>query len=117
MADIKAGSYSVAELLRAADFDLSRAGADYLNGNPDLRRVTVGGLGFDSLEDRLSVPVTADAVDITLDGEVVESLSVKLSDAQKAERAYSFETAADADDSGSSPRLRQSRRSESDNEE
>lgn len=113
MAKIRAGAYTIGEILRTADFDLSRAGADYLDGQPDLRRVTVGGLGFDSLEESLAVPVTADAVDITLDGEVVESLEVTLDDAQKAERTYSFETAADADDVP----VKASRRSDSNNDE
>lgn len=99
MADIKAGGHTVGDILRAAEFDLDdRAGADYLGGKADLRRVTVGGLGFDSVEDKLVIPVTADKVEITLDGEVVSTLSVKLSADQKKERAYSFETAADADD-------------------
>lgn len=102
MADIKAGSCTFGEILRAAGFELSDAGAEYLDGQPDLRRVTVGGLGFDSLEDVVTVPVTADKVDVTLDGEVVKSLSVKLSSEQKKERAYSFATAADADDPNSS---------------
>lgn len=99
MASIKAGYYSVGDVFKAVGFDFGgSAAADYLDGQPDFRRVQVGGLAFDSLDDKITIPVTADVVEITLDGEVVESLDVDLDAAQKKERAYSFSTAADAED-------------------
>lgn len=92
------GIYTIKQLLDIAGFDIQNAGADYNDGNPDHRRVTVGGLGFDGLEDKLAVPATADHVEITLDGVVVGKLPVELkTDAHKAERSYAFEVAADVD--------------------
>ena len=97
MASIKAGSQSIRDILAAANFDFEKeAAADYNDGAPDARRVRVGGLPFDSLDKQVSVPVTADEVEITLDGKKVASLSVELDEKQKEERRYSFDTAADA---------------------
>lgn len=99
MASIKAGSYTVGDVFKSVKFDFEgQAGAEYLEGRPDYRRVQVGGLAFDSLEDKITIPVTADSVEITLDGEVVETLDVDLDATQLKERAYSFSTAADAED-------------------
>jgi hypothetical protein len=98
MADISAGTHSVQEILDAAGFDFNQnAAADYLNGRPDFRRVQIGGLAFDSLDDTIHIPVTADDVLITLDGKDHTVLDVTLDEDQRKERAYSFETAADAD--------------------
>lgn len=99
MASIQAGTYSAKEILDAANFDFYKeAAADYLNGGADYRRVQIGGLGFDSLDDCIVIPVTADTVTITLDAAPHTQLTVDLTPAQREERAYSFETAADADD-------------------
>lgn len=100
MASVKPGIYKVSELLEKADFDFEKeAAADYNNGAPDFRRVQVGGLPFDDLNQTVRVPVTANAVSISLDGEEKASLEVDLSDEedQKA-RAYSFDTALEAED-------------------
>lgn len=98
MASIKAGTYTVGELLQAAKFDFeNKAAADYLNGQPDFRRVQIGGLGFDSLDSVVVVPATADEVLITLDGKKEVVVDVTLDDAQQEERKLAFEIAADAD--------------------
>lgn len=100
MATIQAGLYSVQEILDRAGFNFAeKAAADYLDGAPDYRRVKVGGLSFDNLERQINVPVTADELVITLDGKKAVALDVELDDEQKKLRAYSFETAAEADDS------------------
>lgn len=96
---IAPGSYTTGDLLKKASFDVNQAAADYLDGKPDFRRVTVGGLGFDSLDDRITVPATANTVEVTLDGTIVQTLEVVLkAEKDKAERAYAFEVAADAND-------------------
>lgn len=103
MASIQAGSYTIQEILDHAGFDFrAKAAADYNNGEPDYRRVKVGGLSFDNLEKRINVPVTADELVITLDGKKAVALAVDLDDEQKKERAASFEAAADASDSRTS---------------
>lgn len=96
--NIKPGTYTIDEILRKGDFDFRKeAAADYLNGEPDYRRVKVGGVGFDDLDEKLVVPPTADNVTITLDDDEHTVLGLDLSDEehQKA-REYSFETAAEA---------------------
>jgi hypothetical protein len=99
MASIKAGLYSVDELLKTANFDFEKeSAAEYNGGAPDFRRVKVGGLSFDSLDRQVNVPVTADTVTVTLDGKKVAELSVELDDEQKAERKLSLETAANAEE-------------------
>lgn len=99
MASIQAGTYTIQEVLDAAGFDFAtEAAAEYLKGEPDYRRVKVGGIGFDHLDERLTIPVTADSVVVTLDDVPHTTLDVALTDDQKTERAYSFETAADASD-------------------
>jgi len=95
---IQAGTYTVRELLDRAEFDFEKkAAADYNDGNPDFRRVKIGGLGFDDLDDTVVVPVTADELEITLDGKAETKLTVELDDEQKGLRAYSLLTAAEAD--------------------
>jgi hypothetical protein len=99
MASIKAGTYTLEEIFRKANFDFAdKAAADYNDGNPDYRRVKVGGLGFDSLDEKIVVPVTANELVISLDGESAEVLSVELDEDQRAARSASFEAAADAED-------------------
>ena len=99
MASIRAGRYTVREILRQADFDFAaKAAVDYLNGGADFRRVKIGGLGFDDLDTEMVIPVTADQLEIRLDGAVDVSLDVRLDAEQEAERARSFESAAEASD-------------------
>lgn len=96
---LKAGTYTAGDLMREAGFDFEKeAAADYLQGKPDFRRVRVGGLAFDSLEETVVVPYTANEVVVTLDGKEAAKLAVELDDEQKELRARSFESAADADD-------------------
>lgn len=98
MSNIDAGFHTVQEILQKANFDFnSEAAADYLNGQPDFRRVRIGGLGFDSLDEVLNIPVTTDELLITLDGKDHTLLDVSLNEEQKKARAASFESAADAD--------------------
>jgi hypothetical protein len=98
MANIQAGTYTVQQILEVAGLDFNReAAADYLNGQPDYRRVRVGGLGFDSLEECIVVPVTTDELVVALDGKTHTTLKVTLSSEQQEERDYSFRTAADTD--------------------
>jgi hypothetical protein len=98
MAKIKAGTYTVSELLQRAGVDLhEKAGAEYLDGAPDMRRVKIGGLAFDSTEDVIKVPVTASEVEVTVDGKVDTVLDVELDEDQQKEADASFRDAADAD--------------------
>jgi hypothetical protein len=99
MASIPAGRHTFGDLFRSAGFDFeAKAAADYNNGAPDYRRVKVGGIGFDSLDDVIVVPYTVDTVAITLDGEDDTVLDVTLSEEDKEFRRRSFESAADAND-------------------
>ncbi len=94
MASIQAGSRTIQEILDAAKFDFAaKAAADYNDGQPDFRRVKVGGLGFDSLDKQVTVPPTADVVEITLDGKKEASLDVTLDETQEKERKESFKSA------------------------
>lgn len=96
MAKIKAGTYQVREVLRIAKFDFEKeAAAEYLSGAPDHRRVQIGGLSFDSVDEVVVIPETADSVSISLDGEEAISLSVSLDAEQKKIRDLSFEIAAE----------------------
>lgn len=66
-----------AEVFEAADYDWqSEASVDYGDG-VDRRRVKVGGLGFDDVNDSFRLPSNTTSVDITLDGEVVGSVEVE----------------------------------------
>ena len=77
MANIKVGTYSVQEVFKLAGFDFAKkAAADHLDGAPDYRRVKVGGLGFDDLDKKLSVPEAATELVITVDGEEAVKLTV-----------------------------------------
>jgi hypothetical protein len=68
--------YSIEEVLDEAGFDLAKeAAVDYNDDGVDMRRVKVGGLGFDSTEDTFRV--VGDSLEITLDGEVVATLEVE----------------------------------------
>jgi hypothetical protein len=104
MASIQAGLHSVREILDAASFNLEeKAAADYLDGAVDHRRVKVGGLGFDSADKTIRIPVTADEVEITLDGKKEATLSVDLDEEQKRERSRTLAFAVD--DSRHDPEL------------
>ncbi len=99
MAKIRPGQYTVREVFEAADFDhAEKLAADYNDGGPDFRKVKVGGLDVHSLDDLVSVPVTADTLDISLDGSVDSSLDVELSADDEKARAASFEDASGVDD-------------------
>ncbi len=77
MADIKPGLYSVGELLDAAGVDAqAEAAVDYNESGYDLRRVQVGGLPFDDFDQQVRVPEGSDAVEVTVDQEVVATLNV-----------------------------------------
>lgn len=96
---IKAGFHTVDEILARANFDLAeKAQVDYNPEGVDRRRIKIGGLGFDSGEDVINVPVTADILEITVDGQVDTTLEVELTAEQKKLRVYSFETAAEANE-------------------
>lgn len=107
MASVRAGMHKVSDLLAAADFDFaSEAAAEYLDGQPDHRRVKVGGLSFDSVDQEVRVPVTANEVEIELDGAVVATLDVELDEEQQEARRESFETSAvSEEDAASAQRL------------
>jgi hypothetical protein len=77
MADLNIGQlYSISEVFEIADFDLNeQAAAEYSPDGVDRRRVKVGGLGFDDVEEVFRV--AGDTVEITLDGEVVATLSAE----------------------------------------
>jgi hypothetical protein len=77
MTEIKAGKYTVQDLLDAADFDVkTEAAVDYNESGYDLRRVQVGGLPFNDLEQVIEVPESATEVEVTLDQGVVATLQV-----------------------------------------
>lgn len=77
MATVQPGTYTVEDLLSRAGFNFAReAAADYLDGQPDYRRVTVGGLPFASLDDKINVIYNADDLEIALDGQVVDTIQV-----------------------------------------
>lgn len=99
MASIRAGRHTIEEVFRQAGFDFHKeAAADYLGGKPDFRRVKVGGLSFDALDEEIVIPYTADKVEVTVDGEVAQTFDVDLTDEDKELRKRSFEVAADAND-------------------
>lgn len=96
MPSIKPGNYTVNEIFEKAKFDLNtKAAADYAADGVDRRRVRVGGLPFDDTDKIIHVPVTADTLEITVDGEVDVTLDVELDDDDKKLRSYSFEHAAE----------------------
>lgn len=99
MASIQAGIYTVSEFFDAVGFNFAeKSAADYLDGQPDYRRVKIGGIGFDDLEKVFEIPYTTNSLDITVDGKVDETVTVTLTDEQREWRARSFESAADAND-------------------
>lgn len=95
MAKIQAGTYTVSQVFQQAGFDFDAEAASEGRG-PDFRRVRIGGLGFDSLEDVIVIPETADKVAIVVDDKEHTSLNVSLSDEQKQVRELAFQVAADA---------------------
>lgn len=70
---MKAGIYTVQQIMQALDFDFAQAEGDY-------RRVKIGGLGFDYLDKTINIPESAESIDITLDGEIVASQEVEPAD-------------------------------------
>jgi len=99
MANIAAGRYTYRELFNDVGFNFEdSAAADYNDGAPDFRRVKVGGVGFDSLDDVVVVPYTADTLDISVDGKAAQTLNITLSPEDERLRKLSFESAADATD-------------------
>lgn len=79
MSNIAPGAYTVQELLDHFDFNVDeKAAVEYESSGShvDYRRVKIGGLGFDSLEQTISVPDAAKSLDLTLDGEVVAQADV-----------------------------------------
>lgn len=74
------GEYTFREVLEKADFDIEKeALTEYESSGQhvDHRRVQVGGLSFDDLDDRFRVPESADNLSITLDGKEVSKFSVE----------------------------------------
>ena len=80
MANVKVapGSYTFAQFFGLVDFDFEGAAYVEDDGAPrvDYRKVKVGGLSFDDLDQTFVVPESADVVEVTVDGEVVKSASV-----------------------------------------
>lgn len=77
MADISPGTYSVRELLDAAGLDyMDAASVEYNADGWDRRRIRVGGLSFDDLEERVVVPDSAASVSISVDGDEAASINV-----------------------------------------
>lgn len=76
---IKPGNYSVKELLDLLQFDFEKeAAVEGSDGQyTDHRRVQLGNLGFDSLEDRITVPESAEYLVVTLDGKEAVKAKVK----------------------------------------
>lgn len=78
MSSIKSGNHTIKEILDIAEFDFhAKAAADYNDGDPDFRRVKVGGLGFDDLDKVVHIPSTATEVVITLDDKPEVTLEVE----------------------------------------
>lgn len=68
MASIEPGYYTIREIFKVAGFDLNQAASvDYGDG-VDRRKVKVGGVGFDDLEDMVLIPSSADTLEISVDG-------------------------------------------------
>lgn len=88
MASITPGLTTFGEVFSKGKFDVaSRAVADYNNGNPDFRRVQVGGLPYGGDPDEaFIVPATADELVITLDGEEAVRFDIKHTATTKAEK-------------------------------
>lgn len=83
MAEVKPGLYTIKDLLDLVDFDVySEAAVDYNESGYDLRRVQVGGLPFNDLDEQIRVPEGASTVEITLDSSVVAALDVNNEDVE-----------------------------------
>lgn len=77
---IAPGTYTFGQLLDQFGFDVEKeAAVEYESSGAgvDYRRVKVGGLGFDDLNDTLVVPESAGTLTLTLDGEVVNQADVE----------------------------------------
>jgi hypothetical protein len=97
MSNIKPGNYTVREIFDRAGFDINeKASADYASDGIDRRRVRIGGLPFDDEDKVIHVPVTANELEISVDGKADVTLQVELDDEDKKLRSYSFEHAAEA---------------------
>jgi hypothetical protein len=97
MASIYAGRYTYRELFNEVGFDfMAKSAATYNQGTPDFRRVKVGGVGFDSLDDEIVIPYTANTITITLDGIEEENFDVLLTPEDEFNRQRSFADAPDA---------------------
>jgi len=66
---MKPGIYTVEDIMSALGFSME--------GITDYRRVKVGGLGFDYLDQKIRIPETAGVIEISLDGKVAVSKKVK----------------------------------------
>lgn len=86
--EINAGIYTFGDLFSAAHFNVNEAAAaDYNNGQPDYRRVQVGGLPYSgNLDEIIHVPPTATSVEITVDGEPVHTFNLALDEYQDGQR-------------------------------
>jgi len=78
MAEVKKGqTLTFSEALDLAGVDLNEVAAvDYNDDGVDMRRVKVGGLGFDDPSNSFMVAAGGEPVEVTVDGEVVATLDV-----------------------------------------
>ena len=76
---LKPGTYTLEELLKLFEFNIhEEAKIEHESGShTDFRRVQVGRLTFDSLEDTFVVPEGAEEVELALDGKTVAKAKVK----------------------------------------
>ncbi len=83
MAEVKRGQMlTFSEALSLAGVDLNEVAAvDYNDDGVDMRRVKVGGLGFDDPSQTLRVASGAESVEVTVDGEVVATLDIAADEA------------------------------------
>lgn len=76
-ASIRPGVYTYGELLKAAGVDFEKAAAaDYNAGGIDFRKVSVGGLTFDSLDNVVRVQAGSEKVDVRVEGKLEGSVAV-----------------------------------------
>lgn len=77
---VSPGLYTYRELFDRFGFDVEKeAAVNYESSGPgvDYRRVNVGGLSFDDLDQQIHIPEGAEKLEISLDDEVVVSAKVK----------------------------------------
>jgi len=85
MAALEPGKYTVKELLdRAGVVPHEVAAVDYNADGWDRRKIRVGGLPFDDLDDVVEIPEGATDLEITVDGEAKGTLEVKGVDVPEA---------------------------------